>query len=172
MNYLCKQCGRLVFNDYHGFCSSMCCASFAIEHKISVYETQHYLYEEIEELEDKVSQLECDISSAESNESLAYNDYHREERENASLREEVDHLGDIIHELRNLDWEKIKTEREDEKRRNDLILSNMDDIRRENKKIKEKDRLFSEQNYDLLETIKETKSHSDRFDLMDLQIEL
>ena len=172
MNYICRNCGRLVFNDYYGFCSSTCCADYANKHKISFYNAQTPYHDEIKELEEQISPLECEISNLESDASCAYDDINTGERTNAELREEVDHLGDKIIELENLEWEKIKREREDEKRKNDLILSNMDDIRRENEKIKEKNRLFSEQNYDLFETIKEMKSHSDRFDLMDFQIKL
>ena len=171
----CKHCNRELFNSsYFGYCSLSCCVKFAHQHDIFFGEAKKYGsqeeidQEEIERLNDRICELECSVSNYSEEESCYLDDFERVSRENV-------HLEEKIQELENLDWEKIKRDRKKEKEYNESVFRKMNNVGQENDDLKNKikevtsnNELLQKQNLDLLNTIKEMRGYSDRFNLISL----
>jgi len=172
----CRYCKRDLYEDYnyHGFCNIGCCSEFSYEQNISYAEAIDTDFNDGErkDLEDYITELEnsCGSSSGAA---------HELERVVDRAKDEILVLKDKVKELRNLDWEKIKKERDNESAYNDSVLRKVNNIKEENDKIKEeteqvkKDNvILLDQNTDLLNIIKNMKAHSSRFQQLDLDIRL
>ena len=121
--------------------------------------------EEVENLKEKVESLESNCNYYESDiEGL------KEEIENKKYT--ITNLEKEVEELENLDWEKIKEEREDEAGENVRIKRNAHKVEEHNRKLINDNKSLIKQNEDLISTIKELKHFSDRFQLMDLRMDL
>lgn len=172
----CRYCHRDIHNDNHyfGYCSITCCLEFASEKRVSFAEAKDVDFgqEERSYLEDRIAELECDYWNASREAEETYGDLDKAENKIIDLK-------DKVKELEDLDWEKIKKEREREDIYNESVLRKVNNIKRNNDYIKEQmekvmrdNILLKDQNLDLLNSIKEMKSHSERFQQLDLGIEL
>jgi len=172
----CRHCKHDLYSDtdYYGYCSIACCTDFASDQRISNAEAKDINFRENERnyLEDKISQLECDYHNVANEVEETYRDVDRAEDEIRDLKKKV-------KELANVDWERIKKERKEEKAYNMTVLIKVKNIKEDNECIKENmskvrrdNTILLEQNLDLLQTIKEMRSYSDRFNNIDLGIEL
>jgi len=172
----CRYCHRDIHNDnhYYGYCSIACCLEFASKKSISFAEAKDVDLgqQERRDLEDKIDELNCYYQNASGEAEETYRDLDKAEYKIINLEAEV-------NELENLDWKKIKKEREREDVYNESVLRKVNNIKHENDNIKEKMKkvmkdniLLKDQNLDLLNSIKEMKGHSERFQQLDLGIEL
>jgi chromosome segregation ATPase len=172
----CRQCKREFHEDldYYGYCNISCCADFAFDQRITYDEAKHLGFDtrEEEDLKDRIAELEC-----------SYNDVYGDvswlndsiDEKDIKIRE----LKEKVKELESLDWEKIKKERRAEISYNDSVLRKMENIKENNDYIKRQmavtrkdNTLLLAQNLDLLDSIKKMNSHIERFELIDLGIEL
>ena len=172
----CRHCRREFHSDidYFGYCGIGCIADFAHEQKITYYEAKHLNSHEDErnELEDRIASLEYEYEDTCSECSSLYESIEESEGKIKDLKIEV-------KTLKNLDWEKVKRDRRAESAYNESVLRKMKNIKDDNDDIKERmsktqrdNILLHDQNMDLLNSIKELKGHSERFQQMDLGIEL
>jgi predicted nucleic acid-binding Zn-ribbon protein len=172
----CRQCKREFHEDldYYGYCNISCCADFAFDQRITYFEAKHLgtIDKEKEDLEDRVAELECSYDSAYGEASCLNDDLDNACQENRDLKKKV-------RELESLDWEKIKAERRAEKIYNDSVFRKVANIQENNDYIKKQmaltrkdNHLLLAQNLDLLDSIKKMNSHSERFQQLDLGIEL
>ena len=120
--YICRNCNKKLpqdWNMYHSFCSSYCCADFAIKNDITFNRARSlFSYISLEEFENREKELNA----------------------------QVDSYSSIAH-----DYES-------------RIYTFKDQI----KDLEEDKKTLIKQNKDLFKIIKELKSHSDRFRLMEL----
>ena len=130
---ICTNCHKTTINNYYGYCSSSCCADFAVKHDLMFNEAQYEFVnnERIEELEYEVDSLWKRLSDAESD----ANYFEEEAEESYRFR-------DKCHEAED-----------------------------DNKYLKKVNKKLRKQNEDLLETLKEMRSYSDRFQLISLGTE-
>jgi chromosome segregation ATPase len=172
----CRYCKIELYNDhdYFGYCSIGCCVEFAHEQNITIDEAKDLGFPEKErnDLEDRIAQIECDYDNVSNECGELYRDLDKAE-------EKIWKLKDKVEELESVDWEEVKKERRRESEYNESVLRKVSNIKRENDRIKEQmdkvkrdNILLKDQNLELLNSIKEIKSHSDRFELLDLGIEL
>ena len=172
---LCRQCNRIFYDncDYHGFCSVVCCVDFSIEHGTTFDEAKH-LRDDNEELE-KLKSENWDYES----------DYYSGMEKISDLEDKLEEanrrmsdLNNEITELKGLKWTEIKRERRREAAHNEIVINNMETIKRHSKELEDKNNtlekenlLILHQNLDLLNTIKDMRSYSDRFQLIEFDIE-
>ena len=172
----CRQCKREFHEDldYYGYCNISCCADFAFEQRITYCEARDLCFNDREEedLKDKIAELECSYNSAYGEASCLNDDLDNACQENRDLKKKV-------RELESLDWEKIKAERRGEATYNDSVFRRMnnmktlsDDVQEKMRKVQRDNLLLKDQNLDLLDSIKKMNSHSERFQQLDLGIEL
>lgn len=171
---ICRNCRRYVHdheNQYHGFCSSWCCSDFAAKHDIIIEDAKDLNFGQ-EELKDQIRELE--------EKAYKYDECYLNDLENQvdDRERDIDRLEVKLKELKELDWEKIERERIEEEN----YIKNLEEstrcaelashrIKEKNKKVTEENKLIHAQNIDLLSTIKEMRSYSDRFQQMDLDTE-
>ena len=153
---ICRNCNKITFNNYYGFCSSACCADFAVKNKISHPEEKEAGChdEDVDRLEEEVRELENDGEYFKSENSCLYDDigeYKKDLRENRDLIEEQKKE---IKELESLDWKKIKEERAYEKKCNDDLKLSNETLISHRDKVKSDNKLLYNQNLELLEIIK------------------
>ncbi len=179
----CRYCRNELHNDnsYYGYCSISCCLDFASELRISMAEAEDidFREEERERLQDKIAYLQCDYDNVSNEEGDLYQDLDRAEDKINEANDKITHLKDKLKELESLEWENLKKERAREAEYNASVLRKMrnikennDDIKEQMEKVMKDNILLKDQNLDLLNSIKEMKGHSERFQQMDLGIEL
>jgi predicted nuclease with TOPRIM domain len=172
----CRQCKREFHEDldYYGYCNISCCADFAFEQRITYCEAKGLGFDtrEEEDLKDRVAELECSYNDV-------YGDVSWLNDTIDSQDSKISELKGKIKELESLDWEKIKKERVLEKSYNDSVFVRMNNIKENNdyikgqmKETRKDNTLLHAQNMDLLNSIKKMNSHIERFELLDLGIEL
>jgi chromosome segregation ATPase len=172
----CRQCKREFHEDldYYGYCNISCCADFAFDQRITYYEAKNLGFDtrEEEDLKDRVAELECSYDDAYGEASCLNDDLDTAKSDIFDLKEKV-------RELASLDWENIKKERRVEKIYNESVLKKMNNIKENNDYIKRQmaetrkdNTLLLAQNLDLLDSIKKMNSHIERFEQLDLGIEL
>jgi adenylate cyclase class IV len=150
-------------------------------HKISYYEAKEINFSEDERnlLEDRIASLECDYENVSNEAEETYRDLDRAEDAMSELDAEIKDLKKNIKMLESLDWIKIKKERKKEAEYNESVLIKLSNIKDQNDYIKKQmdnvmrdNILLKDQNIDLLNSVKEMKGHSERFQQLDLGIEL
>jgi len=169
----CRNCQKDIHvKSYFGFCCMACCGEFSIKNKILLSDAKFsYGSDTIERLEEEVDELKNDVYYFE-NENEEYYSHNRE------LERTVSDLGNKIETLKSLDWEKIKKQRYEEKKNNDDIKREKERVEKVNERVekvnervKQQIKDVRKQNQELLDCVKEMKSHSDRFQQLDLGYE-
>jgi hypothetical protein len=176
---LCRNCNKMMFNDYLGYCSSSCFAEFGSKNLFINSEIEMQTCKDqdvIDDLESQVYRLEDELNVCEGD---AYRELEDALSEVEELEVRNNVLEGICEELRGNDWNKIEAERKAEKEYEEELLQKVqtikemnDELRSHNGQIVNQNKMLLDQNLDLLKTIKNLEGYSERFDLLDLGIEL
>jgi len=169
----CRNCEKDIIDgiDYYGFCSPSCQADFARRNNLIFNHVKEFSYEEIEYLENKIDRLEEDVSYYSTEEQRAQYEIDDLRKDLKEQYYKMVELEKKLDELKNLDWEKIKIEREDEKRKNDTIISESEVTRKMNVRLAKENLSLFNTNKELVNALKDMDRLSDRFQLMDLDYE-